>query len=99
MSKPNGSGCWLSKVQELHSSSRPRAQHKYAEAMDEWEAKTLGPWLKHSTERRRSFTTSSNFKLKALYGPSDVEGIDPIKDIGFPGAYPFMRGSLPLPNR
>jgi len=95
MSKSNSSGYWLSKVRELHSSSRPRAQHKYAEAMDEWEAKTLGPWLKHSTERRRSFTTSSNFKLKALYGPSDVEGIDPIKDIGFPGAYPFTRGIYP----
>ena len=38
-----------------------------------------------------SFKTISGMPLKALYTPSDVENLDYLKHLGFPGEYPFTR--------
>lgn len=38
------------------------------------------------------FTTVSGEEIRMLYGPDDVEHIDPLRDIGFPGEYPYTRG-------
>ena len=37
------------------------------------------------------FTTISGNELEALYGPADAR-IDPEKDLGYPGQFPFTRG-------
>jgi methylmalonyl-CoA mutase N-terminal domain/subunit len=37
-------------------------------------------------------TNPSGRKIKALYGPSDVESLDYDNDLGYPGEYPFTRG-------
>ncbi len=38
------------------------------------------------------FTTVSGEEIKALYGPDDIENINYLSDIGFPGEYPYTRG-------
>jgi methylmalonyl-CoA mutase N-terminal domain/subunit len=41
------------------------------------------------------FTTVSSEPVEILYTPEDVEDIDVIEEIGFPGEYPFTRGVHP----
>src|SRR5438552_11631180 len=36
--------------------------------------------------------TRSGTPIKPLYGPADVREIEPMRDIGQPGEYPFVRG-------
>jgi len=52
-------------------------------------------WEKEAQQmpvRPYKFTTVSGEEIKLLYGPDDVEHIDPVKDIGLPGEYPYTRG-------
>jgi len=48
--------------------------------------------LKDTPSTGMRFTTVSGEPVKALYGPDDIENIDYLKEIGFPGEYPFTRG-------
>ena len=50
---------------------------------------------KKTTERLPRFTTVSDLEIKDLYTPDDVKGIDPSRQIGLPGSYPFTRGIYP----
>jgi methylmalonyl-CoA mutase N-terminal domain/subunit len=43
----------------------------------------------------RKFETTSKIPLKACYVLSDLEGVDPAKDLGLPGEFPFTRGIRP----
>ncbi len=63
---------------------------KVAEEREKWLARLAG-----YTERRKSFQTDSGIPLKSLYTPLDVENIDYIRDIGFPGMPPYTRGVYP----
>jgi len=38
------------------------------------------------------FTTVSGEEVKVLYGPDDIENINYLSEIGFPGEYPYTRG-------
>ena len=38
------------------------------------------------------FTTVSGEQIKVLYGPDDIENINYLSEIGFPGEYPYTRG-------
>jgi methylmalonyl-CoA mutase N-terminal domain/subunit len=60
-----------------------------------WERERLAPLLARSPERLRRFSTVSDEPVKALYTPDDLEGSDFLKDVGFPGGYPFTRGVQP----
>ncbi len=40
----------------------------------------------------RRYTTISGRPIRPLYGPADVAGLDPARDLGEPGEYPFTRG-------
>lgn len=41
------------------------------------------------------FTSVSGEKVEVLYGPDDIENINYLSEIGFPGEYPFTRGIHP----
>ncbi len=41
------------------------------------------------------FTSVSGEKIETLYGPDDIENINYLSEIGFPGEYPFTRGIHP----
>lgn len=57
-----------------------------------WERDTLEPTLKKAPERATAFTTISGQRIDRLYAPDDVADIDPVQDIGTPGAFPYTRG-------
>jgi len=65
-----------------------------AEARQRWEAAAPA-----ASERRPQFTTASGRPLRRVYDPSDVTDIDDLRDIGFPGEYPFTRGIHPTGHR
>ncbi|MDH3268099.1 MAG: methylmalonyl-CoA mutase family protein [Ignavibacteria bacterium] len=41
------------------------------------------------------FTSVSGERIEPIYGPDDVENINYLNDIGFPGEYPYTRGIHP----
>ncbi len=47
---------------------------------------------KNSNNTGMKFTTVSGEDVKVLYGPDDIEHINYLSEIGFPGEYPFTRG-------
>ncbi len=44
---------------------------------------------------KRTFTTVSGRKIKELYTPADIADFDYLKDLNFPGEYPYTRGIHP----
>ncbi len=60
-----------------------------------WEEDTLKKYLKGASERVDRFTTVSDAEINRLYGPWDIEGQDYLRDLGFPGEYPYTRGVYP----
>ncbi len=62
----------------------------------------LQHWRQAATsqrERKPDFTTASGRRVKALYGPADVQDVDYQRDLSFPGEYPFTRGVHPTGYR
>ena len=64
-------------------------------SLEEWEEKVRQPNLVKKPERKREFRTLSDFPVKSLYTPLDVDGIVYLRDIGFPGQYTFTRCQMP----
>jgi methylmalonyl-CoA mutase N-terminal domain/subunit len=48
--------------------------------------------LKNAKTNGMTFTTVSGEEINPLYGPDDVENINYLSEIGFPGEYPYTRG-------
>jgi|SRR5690554_1039842 len=48
--------------------------------------------VKNTKTTGMKFTTVSGEEVKTLYTPDDIEHIDYLNEIGFPGEYPFTRG-------
>jgi methylmalonyl-CoA mutase N-terminal domain/subunit len=59
---------------------------KEVDAQAAWEAA-----VRSAKSREAEFTTISGHKLQPLYGPADAE-VDPERDLGFPGQFPYTRG-------
>lgn len=71
---------------------------EYKDAREKFEAGVAKSLQKHK-DRKDSFTTGGGLPLERFYGPDDIESIDYMKDIGFPGKYPFTRGVQPTMYR
>jgi len=70
-------------------------QNKLAVLRDQrekWAKTTLQKTLKAHPERRKTFVTTSSVPVERLYTPLDVGDVDYVRDLGFPGEYPFTRG-------
>jgi len=50
-------------------------------------------------ERLRRFTTLSGLPIEPLYTPRHVAGLDYVRDLGFPGEAPYVRGVRPTMYR
>src|SRR3984957_18174319 len=70
-----------------------------ASARKIWEERKLNPSLKRGKERREKFETSSGIGIKRSYDPQDLSEFDYLRDLGFPGDYPFTRGVQPTMYR
>jgi methylmalonyl-CoA mutase N-terminal domain/subunit len=59
---------------------------------ERWEQTTLPNWLKQTRERKTEFYNHSGMQIKRVYTPEDLKNMDYMRDAGFPGEYPFLRG-------
>ena len=59
---------------------------------ERWEKTTLAKWIGQSHERKSEFRNHSGTLIKRVYTPEDVKDLDYMRDLGFPGEYPFTRG-------
>jgi methylmalonyl-CoA mutase N-terminal domain/subunit len=57
-----------------------------------WERETLQPALSRLPERKPAFRNTSGIEIQRLYTPVDRRDSDYLRDLGFPGAYPYTRG-------
>ncbi|MDP6418112.1 MAG: methylmalonyl-CoA mutase family protein [Candidatus Krumholzibacteria bacterium] len=58
----------------------------------DWKERCLRPHLEKNPERKEEFQTPSGRKVKLLYGPEELEGLDPESELGYPGEAPYLRG-------
>ncbi len=72
---------------------------KIKEKRKEWEEECLEPWLSKSEREIKKFETLSGIKISDIYDPSDIAHIDFLRDIGYPGQFPFTRGVYPTMYR
>jgi methylmalonyl-CoA mutase, N-terminal domain len=67
--------------------------------VERWRATTRARAVASSAERREAFATTSEIPVADVYTPADVAGMDPARDLGLPGEYPFTRGVQPTMYR
>jgi len=65
-------------------------ENLFASASEEYFSK-----VKKSKTNGMKFTSVSGEEIKELYTPEDIAGQDFLKDINFPGSFPFTRGLHP----
>jgi methylmalonyl-CoA mutase N-terminal domain/subunit len=74
-------------------------------AHEQWEQQCLWPALRRAPERSGPFMTTSSSPVERLYTPLDLtrDGISPtehfLRNVGYPGQYPFTRGIHPTGYR
>jgi len=73
--------------------------HPVETARARWEREVLEPALARSPERQGPFTTISGRPIERLYTAEDVADLDPARDLGNPGEYPYVRGIHPTGYR
>jgi methylmalonyl-CoA mutase N-terminal domain/subunit len=61
----------------------------------EWESSKVDKKLKEHPERKKEFLTTSSMNVERLYTPLDVSDFGYVKDLSFPGEWPFTRGVQP----
>jgi methylmalonyl-CoA mutase N-terminal domain/subunit len=69
------------------------------EETERWENTTVNKSLQKFPERKEQFVTSSGIEVKRLHTPADLEELDYVTQLGFPGEYPFTRGVQPTMYR
>lgn len=69
------------------------------ERLRQWEEGKVQKALSKFPERKPVFKTSSDIEFKRLFTPLDIEQLDYVNDLGFPGEYPFTRGVQPTMYR
>ncbi|MGI6784448.1 MAG: acyl-CoA mutase large subunit family protein [Aminivibrio sp.] len=71
---------------------------EYKDAKAKFEA-SVAKVLQRNKERKENFTTGGGLPLERFYGPDSLPSADYVKDVGFPGEYPFTRGVQPTMYR
>ncbi len=70
----------------------PNKMARVSQETRRWEETTLKPVLDRFPERQEEFVTTSSAPVKRLYTPADIADLDYLRDLGFPGEYPYTRG-------
>ncbi len=60
-------------------------------ARDQWEETALQRTTAKMPERQDKFVTTSSKPIERLYTPLDLPDFDYLRDLGFPGEYPYTR--------
>ena len=69
------------------------------ERLKQWDEGKVQKALGKFPERKPVFKTTSDIEFKRLFTPLDIESVDYLNDLGFPGEYPFTRGVQPTMYR
>ena len=64
-----------------------------------WEEGPYSAFSARVPERKERFTTLSGLPVAPLYTPADVANQNYLRDVGFPGEYPYTRGPYPTMYR
>jgi methylmalonyl-CoA mutase cobalamin-binding domain/chain len=86
-------------VSKAEPSGRAAELSAVAAARTAWSAAELEASRARTPERRQQFETLSGLPVERLYGPEDIAGLDYVRDVGYPGRYPFTRGPYPTMYR
>jgi len=92
------SGNGKAQLEELIRSKEEELKRLH-EASRRWEEGPLAKGLEKSGERNEEFETLSGLPTDRLYTPEHVAELDYLRDLGFPGEYPFTRGIQPTMYR
>ncbi len=74
-------------IEKDKEKNRKAEQPKYDDAKKKWKEQ-----LEATAKTDRKWVTVSSAPVKPMYLPEDVEGKDYMRDLGFPGQYPYTRG-------
>ena len=77
----------------------PEEQARFEQARREWDERTLKPSLARAAERPGPFADSSGAPVERLHTPADTAAMDYVRDLGFPGEFPYTRGVQPTMYR
>jgi len=61
----------------------------------DWEKQKYSKAISENPERKPKFKNLSDIEIKNLYTPEDIADLEYLKDVGFPGEEPFLRGVHP----
>jgi methylmalonyl-CoA mutase, N-terminal domain len=68
-------------------------------ARESWTEEELAEALSRLPARKVSFATDSGIPVPAVLDPASVREADYLRDVGYPGRYPFTRGPQPTMYR
>jgi methylmalonyl-CoA mutase N-terminal domain/subunit len=77
----------------------PEEQARFEQARREWEERALQPSLARAAERPGPFADSGGAPVERLHTPADTAAVDYVRDLGFPGEFPYTRGVQPTMYR
>jgi methylmalonyl-CoA mutase N-terminal domain/subunit len=69
------------------------------QSFSSWKAGKYDKTLKKAPSKKMEYTTISGKKIKELYTPLDLDGFDYLKQLSFPGEFPYTRGIHPTMYR
>jgi len=72
---------------------------KLKQEKKDWEETKLNKMLSKHPERYDKFYTNSNLEVDRVYTELNVQDMDYLEDLGFPGEYPYTRGVQPTMYR
>ncbi len=78
--------------------SSEKKLHEIRQQKMKWEKETV-PKSFDKLPEKGEYTTSSNMKIERIYTPAELQDLDYLRDLGFPGEYPFIRGVYPTMYR
>lgn len=75
------------------------SQNPLKQAFSIWKKEKFDKVMRDTDCDQSGFTTVSGKKIKELYTPLDLDGLDYAQQLGFPGEYPYTRGIHPTMYR
>jgi len=75
------------------------SQNPLKQAFSIWKKEKFDKAMRDTDCDQSGFTTVSGKKIKELYTPLDLDGLDHAQKLGFPGEYPYTRGIHPTMYR
>ncbi len=78
----------------MASTFNPKIFKDIKEAQEKWQQELEKVFAKRP-ERLKRFSTVSDREIKRIYTPEDIKDHDFMRDLAFPGQYPFTRGIQP----